>query len=536
MTYPQTAISTGGVICTPDARASESGLAILDAGGSAIDAALAASATLCAVYPHMTGLGGDAMWLLSDGHRVDAILGLGQAGQRLPDGGGISERGPASAATTAGALRSWSMAHDWSRHRWHSRMTWPDLLESAIGLAEQGCGVSASQVFWQQQRAELIADLPDLHKLCYNRAGHLLHEGDRLRQPQLAATLRRLAAAGVDDFYDGDIGDALAEGFAALGNGLNRTDLRRTVAQWVEPLRIRYRQGSLFNIPPPSQGLYTLRALHALDRIDLAGLPNLGADYYHYLVEAIKQQLVNRNRELCDPRWSGLDGPSQLSTAQADADVARIDPGRAVHWREPAQPADTVWLAASDRNGRTACLIQSLFHDFGSGCLVGDTGVLWLNRAAGFHPDPKHPNCWASGKRPAHTLNPSCYLADDGEQLYFGTQGGDGQPQTQMVLATQLIDHRQSLEAALHAPRFLQGRSFFGSTENLKLEEPAGHDVARSLRARGHDVEWLPELSPFSGQAGAIRVRPNGVREAMHDPRGQGIGLGQSTETMEEKA
>lgn len=533
MVYPQKAVSSGGVICTPHKLASQAGLDILDAGGTAIDAALAASATLCAVFPHMTGLGGDAMWLLSDGRQVEAILGLGQAGQRLPDGGAITERGPASAATTAGALRSWSLAHDWSRSRWGSRMGWPDLLEGAIGLAEQGTGISASQVFWQRQRAELISSLPDLQRLCYGAQGQLLKEGDRLRQPELAATLRQLAAAGVDDFYDGAVADALAGGFEALGNGLTLEDLRRTQAEVVEPIRIRYRRGTLYNMPPPSQGLYTLRALHALDRIDLAGLTRNGADYYHYLVEAIKLQLAHRNRDLCDPGFSSTDLRAQLSTAQADNDFALLDGAQASTWREPAQPADTVWFAASDRQGRTACLIQSLFHDFGSGCLIGDTGVLWLNRAAGFNPDPTHPNAWAPGKRPAHTLNPSCYLADDGEQLYFGTQGGDGQPQTQMVLATQLIDYRQSVEAALHAPRFLQGRSFFGGTENLKLESPVGQAIADDLTARGHQIDWLPALSPFSGQAGIIRVQPDGTREAMHDPRGQGIGLGQTAQTNE---
>jgi gamma-glutamyltranspeptidase len=533
MSYSSKVVSKRGVICTPHRQASEAGLAILDAGGTAIDAALAASAALCAVFPHMTGLGGDAMWLLSDGRKVDAILGLGQAGQRLPDGGVITERGPASAATTAGALRSWSLARNLSCERWGSRLDWPDLLASAIDLAEQGAEVSGSQVFWQHQRADLIAGAPDLQRLSYDEAGQFRKEGSKLYQPELAETLRQLAKAGVDDFYDGEVANSLAKGFASLGNGLTAEDLRQTRAELVKPIKIRYRQGSLFNMPPPSQGLYTLRALHALDRADISVMKNGGADYYHHLVEAIKLQLINRNQELCDPLFSDVDLRAHLSASQADADFARIDPRKSSVWQEPAHPADTVWFAATDSHGRTACLIQSLFHDFGSGCFVGDTGVLWLNRAAGFNADPKHPNAWAPGKRVAHTLNPSCYLADNGEQFYFGTQGGDGQPQTQMVLATQLIDYSHSIEAALYAPRFLQGRSFFGSTENLKLEGTVSKAVASELEERGHEVEWLPELSPFSGQAGVIRIRPDGRREAMHDPRGEGVSLGQSTEITE---
>jgi len=523
------AVSRGGVICTPHWQASEAGLAVLDAGGTAIDAALAAGAALCVAFPHMTGLGSDAMWLLNDGRKVDAILGLGQAGQRLPDAGVITERGPASAATTAGALRSWSLAHDLSRNRWGSRLSWPDLLASAIDLADQGSEVSGSQVFWQREREELIASAPDLQRLSYDQTGQFRQEGDTLRQPELADTLRQLAIAGVDDFYDGEVAGALAKGFASLGNGLTLQDLRDTSAELVAPISIRYRHGTLYNMPPPSQGLYTLRALHALDRINLSAMGNGSADYFHHLVEAIKLQLTRRNRELCDPRFSGTDFQSQLSVAHADADIALINPRQSAAWQEAESPADTVWFAASDRKGRTACVIQSLFHDFGSGCFAGDTGVLWLNRAAGFHADEKHPNAWGPGKRTAHTLNPSCYLADDGEQLYFGTQGGDGQPQTQMVLATQLIDYRQSIQSALYAPRFLQGRSFFGSTENLKLEAPIGKAVGDQLTERGHHISWLPELSPFLGQAGVIRILPNGQREAMHDPRGQGVGLGQST-------
>ncbi|WP_323750574.1 gamma-glutamyltransferase family protein [Marinobacter sp.] len=533
MSYSSKAVSQGGVICTPHRQASEAGLKILDSGGTAIDAALAASAALCVAFPHMTGLGGDAMWLLSDGRKVDAILGLGQAGQRLPDAGIITERGPASAATTAGALRSWSLAQNISRERWGSRLDWHDLLASAIDIAEQGAEVSGSQVFWQQQRAELIAGAPDLQRLSYGDDNKFRKEGSKFVQPELAKTLRQLAIAGVDDFYDGEVANTLAKGFAQLGNGLTAEDLRNTRAELVDPIKIRYRQGTLFNMPPPSQGIYTLRALHALDRTDISAMTNGGADYYHHLVEAIKLQLANRNRELCDPLFSAVDLRSQLSAANADADFERIDPLQASVWQEPAHPADTVWFSATDSEGRTACVIQSLFHDFGSGCFVGDTGVLWLNRAAGFNSDPKHPNAWAPGKRVAHTLNPSCYLADNGEQLYFGTQGGDGQPQTQMVLATQLIDYAQPIEAALHAPRFLQGRSFFGSTENLKLEAAVDKAVASELEERGHDIEWLPELSPFSGQAGVIRIHPDGWREAMHDPRGEGVSLGQSTEIAE---
>lgn len=519
--------SRKGVICTPDARATEAGMEILNAGGTAIDAAMTAGAVLSVVCPHMCGLGGDALWLLSDGRHVDTLMGVGQAGQRLPDAGAIATRGPASAATTAGALRGWSLAHDWSTRRWDSTLTFTDLLAPAIALARDGYEVSESQSFWQYQRRDLIRDLPDLVELCCDTSGNLLAQGTRVTRPALAHTLEHLAQAGMNDFYEGELAAALAEGFEQLGNGLTRSDLVRTQAWHSEPLSIRYRQGTLYNFPPPSQGLYTLSALNALNFVDLSSLENGGTDYFHYLVEAIKAQLKARNRQLCDPAGGSLDTGRLLSRERAAVNYAAIDPDLAVPWHEEGKPADTVWLAASDANGRTACLMQSLFHDFGSGCMVGDTGILWLNRAAGFNPAPAHANAWAPGKRPASTLNPSAYLADDGRQFYFGSQGGDGQPQTQMVVATQLVDYGRSVDQALRAPRFLQGRNFFGGSDNLKLEQNIDPAVASALAERGHDIEWIPELSPFTGLAGAIAVQSDGLREAMHDPRGEGTALGQ---------
>ncbi|MGS2743514.1 gamma-glutamyltransferase family protein [Halomonas sp. LS-001] len=519
--------SETGIVCTPDKRATEAGKEVLRAGGTAIDAATVAGAVLSVVCPHMCGIGGDALWLLSDGRKVDTLLGLGQAGKKRPLSGEIALRGPASAATTAGALRAWSLAHSWSHQKWGSQMKLPDLLAPAIELARGGYAISANQAFWQHQRQELIQQLPDLGALCCDADGNLLLAGTLKTRPRLANTLEHLARVGLDDFYEGELATALAEGFEHLGNGLTRDDLTATQAWHSQPLSIRYRKGTLYNFPPPTQGIYTLSALNALNHCPVSSIQNGSADYFHYLIEAIKAQLKQRNQDLCDPVWKNFDVTQLLSLQQGASDYADIALTKASPWHEKGKPADTVWLAVTDSNGRTACLMQSLFHDFGSGCMVGDTGVLWLNRAAGFHPAPNHPNAWAPGKRPAHTLNPSAYFADNGEQYYFGTQGGDGQPQTQMVLATQLIDYCQPVDIALASPRFLQGRSFFGSHDNLKIERSIPEHVGNELARRGHDIEWIPSLSPFTGLAGAISIQPNGLKEAMHDPRGEGSALAQ---------
>lgn len=518
------ATSPLAVITTPHAEASAAGLRILEAGGTAIDAMLAASAMLSAVFPHMTGLGGDALWMIHDS-KVRTIVGIGQAGMRLPEAGSIGLRGPSSVASTAGALASWQTAANISRHEWGSRLGWADLLSDAARVADQGVAVSQSQLFWQTLRQPLIEQLPDLHSLC-KTDGRWMQEGDVLRQPELANTLRHLARHGVEDFYRGELADAFGEAFVRLGCGLSKSDLRATHAPEVAPISVPYRQGRLFNVAPPSQGLYTLQAMASLQHKPLVQIGNGSAAYYHLLVEAIKQGLLRRNAELCDPSHSGWDFGASLSPQSIEGYAAAIDDRRAAPWNEPGRPADTVWMAATDSEGRTACLIQSLFHDFGSGCILGDTGVLWQNRAAGFNADPEHVNGWAPGKRPAHTLNPSCYLADDGRRFFFGTQGGDGQPQTQMVLATQLIDYRQSIDRALRMPRFLLGRSFFDSTDNLKLERDISPDSAVGLAELGHEVELIPAQSPMTGHAGIISIDRDGTRHAMHDPRGEGVGLG----------
>jgi gamma-glutamyltranspeptidase len=520
------ATSSRAVICTPDAQASAAGMRILEAGGTAIDAMLAASAMLAAVFPHMTGLGGDALWMIHD-RTVRTIVGIGQAGQRLPEGGLIALRGPGSVATTAGALASWQTAANVSRHEWGSRLGWADLLEEAASVAERGTRVSQSQLFWQTLRQPLIEQLPDLHPLCKTQ-GRWLREGDTLRQPALANTLRHLARHGVEDFYTGELAHAFGAAFDRLGCGLTQADLAATRAHEVAPVSVRYRQGRLYNVAPPCQGLYTLQAMAALQHKPLAQVGNGSTLYYHYLVEAIKQGLLRRNAQLCDPLSAPWDFAASLDALHAQGYADAIDDQRAAPWNEPGRPADTVWMAATDAQGRTACLIQSLFHDFGSGCILGDTGVLWQNRAAGFNAHPEHVNGWAPGKRPAHTLNPSCYLADDGQRWFFGTQGGDGQPQTQLVLATQLIDYRQPIDAALRTPRFLLGRSFFDSTDNLKLEGDMRAATIEGLAALGHGVETIPAQSPMTGHAGIIAIDAQGRRSAMHDPRGEGTALGQA--------
>lgn len=429
-------------------------------------------------------------------------------------------RGPGSACTTAAAVASWETAFAISQHEWGSTMPWHTLFDDAIDYTRNGTQVSASHGFWIDQRKSLLDTLPDIKHLCRNKHGHFLQAGDHFSQPHLANTLEQLAKAGARDFYQGDIAREIARGFDDIGCGLTLNDLQQTRAEEIQPLSVRYRNGHFFNFPPPSQGLYTLHAMATLNKYDLQAAENGSTDYYHLLVEAIKSGLLLRNQELCDPAHPGT-GKDWDFFCRLQPGV--IDTKTAANWTEIGQPADTVWMAATDAKGRTACLMQSLFHDFGSGCVMGNSGIVWHNRGGSFHHSKHsdHPNVWAPGKRPAHTLNPSCYIADNGERFFFGSQGGDGQPQTQLVLASQLIDFNRTPQQALSTPRFLLGRSFFDSTDNLKLEANIHADVIRELEDRGHQTEIIPALSPYTGHAGVL-VQGNHSVQAAHDPRGEG--------------
>jgi len=505
-------------ICTPHPLATEIGESILKSGGTAIDAMIGAGSTLSVVYPHMTGIGGDALWMLFDG-RVRTIMGFGQAGQIPPHvkNNCIPVRGVGSACTTAGAMASWNTARQISENEWGSTLPWHVLFEDAVIKAKSGVPVSEGQAFWIKQRENWLRQTSSINHLYLNKDGSLLKENDQMRQSDLATSFERLAKFGVDDFYYGELSEAIVEGFKEINCTLTKRDLAKTQAMEIRPLSIRYREGNYFNFPPPSQGYYTTQAMATLNQYPLTKFGDQSSLYYHVLIEAIKHCLLLRNQNLSDQK--------NINDQNDKIAPVEINLQRAQPWPSKGKAADTIWMSATDSQGRTACLMQSLFHDFGSGCAIGDTGIVWHNRGSSFNTSNEHPNCWAPGKRPAHTLNPSCYISDTGKQYFFGSQGGDGQPQTQLILATQLIDFNKTAENALRVPRFLLGRSFFDSNDKLKLEKDINPKVISELITMNHDVELIPPLSPYTGQAGVLIVENQNITEAVHDPRGQGNGI-----------
>jgi gamma-glutamyltranspeptidase/glutathione hydrolase len=513
----------GGMVTAPHHLAAESGAAVLREGGTAVEAAVAALATIAVVYPHMNSLGGDGFWLIAEpGRPPVAIDAAGPAAglatperYRARDLDAIPARGPDAALTVAGAVGGWQAARDATRH-WGAPMATARLLEDAIRHAERGVPVTAGGAALTAAKRDELQPVAGFAET-YLPDG--LHAGAILHQPNLARTLKRLAGAGLDDFYRGGLAHDLAVGLEAMGSPLRRADFEAWHPEHVEPLSLRLGDAELFNMPPPSQGVASLMILALFDRLGVVEAD--GVDHLHGLVEATKRAFAKRDAELGDPASMREDVRDWLEAAFLDAEAARIDMGSAAPWPAAMDRGDTVWLGAADHDGRVVSVIQSTYWEYGSGVVVPGTGVVWQNRGAAFALDDG-PNGLRPGRRPRHTLNPALARFDDGRTLVYGTMGGDGQPQTQAALFTRFARFGRDLQAAITAPRWLLGRTWGERSTTLKLEKRFAAHLCDELRIAGHPLELVEEFDDRMGHAGAICVHPLGVLEGATDPRADG--------------
>lgn len=516
-----------GSFTAPHHAASLVGRDILRAGGSAVEAMVAAAAAIAVAYPHMNGLGGDAFWVIRRrGEAPVVISGAGRAA-RLATPAWFAERslasipfrGPHAVLTTPGAVASWALALE--RFGGERKLPLGELLAPAIALAGEGLAVAPHLAQCSAAKSAALADLPGFAEV--NRPfNHVLRTGDRLIQPALAQTFERLAKAGLGDFYRGDIAQAHHCYLEAIGSPLRGDDLAGFAATVEAPVAVPLSVGKVYNVAPPSQGFATLLALGIFDRLE-PGAPD-GFDHLHGLVEATKIAYTLRNRHLGDPVSMTVDvrewfGPEWLTRA-----ALSIDRQRATPWPEPSSPGDTVWMGAVDRDGTVVSFIQSLFWEYGSGVACPATGITFQNRGAGFSLQPGI-NQLAPGRRPFHTLNPGLAELADGRILAFGTQGGEGQPQTMMALFSRYAMFGQGLQQAIMAPRWLLGTTWETPTVSLKLESRFPIELVERLAAAGHLVEMVAPFDPMMGHAGAVALHANGLMEAATDPRSDGAAI-----------
>ncbi|MDQ0321075.1 gamma-glutamyltranspeptidase/glutathione hydrolase [Pararhizobium capsulatum DSM 1112] len=513
------AVSRTAMVTSPHWRATEAGAAVLRRGGNAIEALVAAGAALSVLYPHFCGLGGDAVWMVSDASGdVRTFLGIGQAAEAVSDITEIPLRGPKSTLTTACLADSWEKVLTHSSSHWQGKEKLASLLDEAIEIAEGGFVVSRSQSFWHDFRRTELGNWPGF-------AETFRGEGEQ-RQPALARTIRSLAKNGARDFYEGEIAHRIAGGLADVGSPLTSTDLARTQTREAAPITLPYRGLDLFAPPPPTQGVTTLGIMGVLGNLAIGDLPPSGAAYYHHLVEAVKQAFLDRHR-IGDPDFSTDSAMTALLDDEILSRKAKsIDPGKAMAWPHVHRQGDTAFLGAVDAEGRCASLLQSIYFDWGSGVVVGDTGILWQNRGAAFSLDPASPNRLEPGKRPFYTLNPGMALKNGRPHLLYGTQGADGQPQTLSLLISLLADHGFDPLAALSHPRFLLGRTFSDTRDTLKIEANLGEAAIAGLSGLQHEVSAIDAFSQLGGQAGIIRIADDGLIEGAHDPRSDGGAIG----------
>ena len=524
--------ATRGIVATSQPLAAQVGLQVLMEGGHAVDAAVATSAALGVVEPHMTGVGGDLFALVWDeaGHEVAALNASGRAGrdtdierlrgrglERMPAQG----EGVGASVTVPGTVDGWAalLAR-------YGRMGLAELLAPAIELADRGFVVPEVIATAWRDAEPMLRRLPSGAEMLAD--GRAPRFAEVMRLPALAATLREIAQGGRDAFYEGALASRAAAFVREHGGCLSEADFASHLSTWDEPISTDYRGVTVWECPPNGQGLAALLALNIAEGFDVSAMGPQSADRYHHLIESMRLAFADAFRHVADPALVRVPVRDLLSKAYAGRRRGSVQPGRAmvdVDFGDPGGASDTVYLAVVDREGNACSLINSLYADFGSGLVVPGTGMVLQNRGANFSLDPDHPNALAGGKRPYHTLMPA--LATRGGELWlsFGVMGGFQQPQGHLQVISNLVDFGMDPQRALDALRF---RIDVTGSGEVGLEAGIAPDVAQALEARGHHVRIVDgyERSFFGGGQIIARDPQSGALVAGSEPRCDGAAVG----------
>jgi len=525
-------LARGGMVCTSQPLAAAAGVHMLDAGGNAADAAVAAAAALAVVEPCSTGIGGDCFALFYDAAtgEVSALNGSGRAPAALDlervERDGFGDGLPphhAHTVTVPGACAGW--ADSLERH---GRLPLARVLEPARALAEEGFPVSpVIAVQWAALAQSQLGNSPGGAELLVD--GRAPRAGEVFRNPGMARTLRALADAGPRGFYEGEAGAAIARAVQQHGGALCEADLAAHRSTWEEPISSVYRDLRVWECPPNGQGLAALIALNLLSGFELDGQDPLGPDRLHLLVESMRLAFADSRWFVADPAQSPAPVAELLSESYAAERRKGIDPARAnpdAKRGTPVAGSDTVYLCAADADGNACSFINSNYMGFGTGIVPDGFGFSLQNRGFGFSLDPGHPNALAPGKRPYHTIIPGMLTRESDGSLYgpFGVMGGFMQPQGHVQVVVALADDGADPQRALDRPRFCIGS---GSADGaISLEAGIPDATLAELAARGHDVSRIEGYGRISfGKGQVIRRDPTGVLWGGSDPRADGCAL-----------
>ncbi|MEH8019574.1 gamma-glutamyltransferase [Rheinheimera muenzenbergensis] len=479
-----------GVVATSQPLASQAGLAVLQNGGNAIDAAVTAAAVLSVVEPYMTGIGGDMfamVWLESE-QRLIGINGSGHAGalmtldklagrNRVPDEG-------AKSITLPGALSGWAMLLET-----HGTISLAQALTPAIALAENGFPISKTTAQeWGLFESKINYDQGARSTFLIDGARTPV-AGEWFVNPDYANTLKLIAAEGPQVLYGGELGEKIAVRVQELGGFLTPGDFANYQAQWVEPMSVSYKEYRLWELPPNGQGIAALEMLKILEPYDLKAMQHNSASYLHHLIEAKKLAYADLEHFVGDAEFMQIQAEQLLDDAVIAKRRALIKPQQAMQQAEPEASlttSDTTYLSVADKDGNMVSFINSIAGPFGSGVVVPGTGFALQNRGVGLSVQADRANTVAPGRKPFHTIIPGFVTKADAEGkqqpwLSFGIVGGPQQPQAHVQMLLNMVEFGMDIQEAIDAPRF---RHWQGNS--VSFEQGIPQTTVDELYSRGH--------------------------------------------------
>lgn len=526
-THPRGAISTSHHLAT------EAGAAAIEAGGTAVDAALAAAAALCVAYPNNVALGGDLVALVrSPDGEVHFLNGTGTApanqtleALRVAHGDALPTRG-IDTVTVPGGVCGWNSLHELG-----AKLSWQQHFEAAIRHAKDGVLTAPSVAAAIAEHEEMLAADPGCREI-FLPNGTPLTEADLLVQPALAETLSRLAEHGSIDFYAGETGRTWISALQQLGSKITLEDSIDFNAQWETPIEGTFAGHRIVTSPPNTSGFVLLRALQALG----AGIEDPLGTGAGELARAFQTSNEIRAAHLADPRFGGMSGDDliAMTNAAGDSPAMPVSSTRSKQsdsasntettTRDETKPSgDTVGLSAVTADGWAISLINSIYHGFGSGVLEPQTGIIFQNRGMSFSLDPASPNAFAGGKRPRHTLMPVLVFEGDNLVLVPATMGGSAQPQIHTQLLLRALNGASPAEAT-HAPRFAVKEPKPDGEVVVTVEADVTEQARQAIVDAGFAIETVPPHSEGLGHSNLIRVTTDGYAAAS-DPRSDGSAI-----------
>jgi len=517
--------AANGMAATSHTVSTLAAVNVLQLGGNAMDAAIAAVAVQCVVEPESTGIGGDCFCLYSPEGSDDLIAFNGSG--KAPAGAtadyfadqGITEieRHSPHSVTVPSAVDAWDRLI-----RDHGTMDLGDLLQPAIALARDGYAVAPRVASdWAGAADKLAIDSDAAAR--FLPGGRAPRAGEKHRQPELAETLSKIAEHGRDAFYSGAVAEDMVEKLQSLGGVHTLDDFAAVEGNYVEPIKTDFRGYEVWECPPNGQGVFALLLLNIMSGFETAGVDPLSAERLHLEIEAGRLAYQDRNAFLADPSQAEVPVEWLLSQAHADELRAHIDPERAMADLPPVtfpNHESTVYISVVDKDRNAVSFINTLFNTFGSTRLAPRSGVMLHSRGQGFVLDPAHPNCIAPGKRPLHTIIPGMLVKGGRAVMPFGVMGGQYQAFGHMHLLTKFIDFGFDIQEAMDLPRLFP----IPGTREVEAESGIPAETIERLKAMGHNL--VEPSKPIGGSQAVWIDWDNGTLTGGSEPRKDGCALG----------